>query len=171
MDSTMICGCWIWIRPVPILRCIDAPSGVSPMRMGMGQRWIRIMGSFMLLVKSTTRWQKPRSATMRYANVGRNNADGDSLPALTEASVAWNSRFNGFLLVGGQSYYQLNPSVFAIIPTGHCAAEVTEVTITAGSSAPVKGALLVDNPIDQSMLLVGGQSYYQLSDWISIFSL
>ena len=96
---------------------------------------------------------------------------GDTLPPLTEASVSWNSRFNGFLLVGGQSYYQLNPSVYAIIPTGPCSAEVTEVTITAGSSAPIKGGLLVDNPLDQSMLLVGGQSYYQLSDWISIFSL
>jgi hypothetical protein len=90
---------------------------------------------------------------------------------MTEATVAWNSRFNGFLLVGGQSYYQINPSVYAIIPTGTCTAEVTEVVINTGTSAPVKGALLVDNPLDQSMLLLGGQSYYQLSDWISIFSL
>ena len=85
--------------------------------------------------------------------------------------MAWNSRFNGFLLGGGVLVLSTEPSVFAIIPTGHCTTEVTEVTITTGTSAPVKGALLVDNPIDQSMLLVGGQGYYQLSDWISIFSL
>ena len=96
---------------------------------------------------------------------------GDALPPLTEASVSWNSRYNGFLLVGGQRYYQLNPSVYAIIPNGSCSAEVTEVVISTGTSAPVKGALLVDNPLDQTMLLLGGQSYYQLSDWISIFSL
>ena len=96
---------------------------------------------------------------------------GDNLPAFTEASVSWNSRFHGFLVVGGQQYYQLNSSVYAVIPTGACAAEVTEVVINSGVTDPVKGALLVDNPVDQTMLLLGGQSYYQLSDWISIFSL
>ena len=149
------------------------PSGVSPMRMGMGAAMdpdygviYAFGGQEYYSLSETTSCYDVATQTWTDATL-----TGDSLPALTEASVAWNSRFNGFLLVGGQSYYQLNPSVFAIIPTGHCAAEVTEVTITAGTSAPVKGALLVDNPIDQSMLLVGGQSYYQLSDWISIFSL
>lgn len=96
---------------------------------------------------------------------------GDSLPALTEASVSWNTRFNGFLLVGGQSYYQLNPSIYAIIPTGSCAAEVTEVSLTIGTNTPIKGGLLVDVPADQSMIVVGGESYYRLSDWLSVFSL
>jgi hypothetical protein len=149
------------------------PSGSSPMRMGMaaamdpdygniyafgGQEYYQLSDVTKCFDVGTGTWF---DATLT----------GDTIPAMTEATVAWNSRFNGFLLVGGQSYYQINPSVYAIIPTGTCTAEVTEVVINTGTSAPVKGALLVDNPLDQSMLLLGGQSYYQLSDWISIFSL
>ena len=148
-------------------------GGTSPMRLGMasamdpdygliyafgGQEYYALSDSTQCFDVATQTWSE---ATLT----------GDSLPAFTEASVSWNSRFHGFLLVGGQQYYQLNSSVYAVIPTGACTAEVTEVVINSGVTDPVKGALLVDNPVDQTMLLLGGQSYYQLSDWISIFSL
>ena len=150
-----------------------SPTGLAPTRMGMAAALDPDYG--VVYAFGGQEYYALAETVACYDILNQSWSDatliGDTLPPMTEASVSWNSRFNGFLVVGGQQYYQLNPSIYAVIPTGSCTAEVTEVSLTSGTNTPFKGGLLLDVPVDQSMISFGGESYYQLSDWLSVFSL
>jgi hypothetical protein len=96
---------------------------------------------------------------------------GDSIPPMHSATVAWSDYVGGFVISGGQSYYQLLDSVYVLIPDGACSGEVTEVSISSGSIEPHMGASLVQDTINQESILIGGRSYYQLLDIVSHFNL
>ena len=96
---------------------------------------------------------------------------GDSIPPMHSATVTWSDYIGGFIISGGQSYYQLLDSVYVLIPDGACSGEVTEVSISSGSIEPHMGASLVQDTINQESILIGGQSYYQLLDIVSHFNL
>ena len=86
------------------------------------------------------------------------------------ASSTWSDYIGGVIVTGGQSYYRLIQSVYVIRPSDTCVAEVTEVNITSGSILPVYGGSLLHDSVNREAILLGGQSYYQLSPNISNFT-
>ena len=82
---------------------------------------------------------------------------------------AWSDSISGFFLFGGSSYYQLSNMAYAIQPTGICEAEIIEVSTTSFSPNPLQGAALVEHAIDGQIHLIGGQSYYMLSNSVLSF--
>ena len=95
---------------------------------------------------------------------------GDTIPPMHSATVTWSDYLGGFVISGGQSYYQLLDSIYVLIPDGVCSGEVTAVSINSGSVAPHMGATIVQDTINQESILLGGQSYYQLLDSANHFN-
>ena len=90
---------------------------------------------------------------------------GAPLPPLKDAALTWSQTLSGFLLYGGSSYYQLSDQAYAIQPTGLCSAEVTQITLNGGTTPDaLLGATLTYHDATSEHLLIGGQSYYQLSE-------
>jgi hypothetical protein len=95
---------------------------------------------------------------------------GDPVAPLTDAAVVYSPDYRAMVLYGGQGYHALPDQAYYIEPTGVCEITVTALEPGDGSSpGGLAGAGIVWDSIDDVAMLVGGQTYYQLSD--SIFSL
>ena len=94
---------------------------------------------------------------------------GDTLPAMVWSSLTWSDHMQGFMLVGGQSYYTLVTSSYAVLPTSGCTAEVIEITASGNPPPPLMGASLVYDPSASTHTLIGGQGYYTLYDQLISF--
>ncbi|MEC7986182.1 MAG: kelch repeat-containing protein, partial [Myxococcota bacterium] len=94
---------------------------------------------------------------------------GDSLPAMVWASVTWSDFIGGFLIHGGQSYYQLIEESYAVIPSASCTAEVITVTPSGDAPPAMLGASLVYDATSGMHYILGGQGYYTLYDSLISF--
>jgi hypothetical protein len=94
---------------------------------------------------------------------------GDTLPAMVWSSLTWSDHMQGFMLVGGQSYYTLVESNYAVIPSTGCTAEVIEIAASGNTPPPLLGASLVYDPSAGEHILIGGQGYYTLYDHLLSF--
>ena len=94
---------------------------------------------------------------------------GDTLPPMVWSSLTWSDHMQGFMLVGGQSYYTLVSSSYAVLPTSGCTAEVIEITASGNPPPPLLGASLVYDPSASTHTLIGGQGYYTLYDHLISF--
>jgi hypothetical protein len=94
---------------------------------------------------------------------------GDSLPPMHQATAAWTEGIAGFLVYGGQTYYSLLDTAYAVVPTGICQAEATAVAVTGDTPPALRGGALVHDAASGDSLLVGGQGYYTLYDSVLAF--
>ena len=68
---------------------------------------------------------------------------------------------------GGQTYYQLLDDAYLIRVVGDCEVEVALLDESAGAPPPVVGGAMAWSPADAEAFLVGGQTYYELSDRVT----
>jgi len=92
---------------------------------------------------------------------------GDTLPALTEASVVWADDRGGFILFGGVGYYTMYETAWFIEPTSACNLTVTELVGAGTSPGALRGPAMTYVGADSAAYLIGGQGYYSLSDQTS----
>ncbi len=95
---------------------------------------------------------------------------GSEIAALTDAAAVYSPDYRAIVLYGGQGYHALPDQAYYIEPTGACEINVTALDPGDGTSpGGLAGAGIVWDSEDDVALLVGGQSYYKLSE--SIYSL
>ena len=105
-------------------------------------------------------------STMTWAQATLN---GDTLPPMVWSSLTWSDHMQGFMVVGGESYYTLVGTSYAIIPSSTCTAEVIEISTSGNTPPPLLGASLVYDPSASTHTLIGGQGYYTLYDHLISF--
>jgi hypothetical protein len=92
---------------------------------------------------------------------------GDDIDALTDAAAVYAPDYRAVVLYGGQGYHALPDQAYYIEPTASCEVEVTALAAGEGSSpGGLMGHGMVWDSEDDVALLVGGQSYYRLSETI-----
>jgi hypothetical protein len=95
---------------------------------------------------------------------GSLSISGDTLPPLAGAAAVWAEDFGAVLLHGGATYHQLSSTTYLLQPTGPCQVEVTALSISGDDPGPMVNAAMVWNTSDATGLLLGGESYYRISD-------
>ena len=83
--------------------------------------------------------------------------------------MTWSDAIQGFMLVGGQSYYQLVESSYAILTAANCNAEIIEITASGNTPPPLFGGNLLYDSVNNQHWFIGGQGYYTLYDHILSF--
>jgi hypothetical protein len=105
--------------------------------------------------------------TLTWSNA---SVTGDAIAALTDTAAVYAPDYRAIVLYGGQGYHALPDLGYYIEPTGPCSLTVSALDPGEGTSpGGLAGAGIVWDSEDDVAMLVGGQSYYALSE--SIYSL
>ena len=92
---------------------------------------------------------------------------GDPLPPAVGMSGASAPTFGGAVLHGGQTYYNLLGKTYLVRITETCAVEVEELVDGGDTPAPVVGGAMAWSAADAEAFIVGGQTFYALSDGVT----
>ena len=134
-------------------------SGLDPINQTMllvgGERYYGLSATALCLNLTTMEWQEAALS-------------GDSIPPVMGASMVWASAESGFVLYGGVGFYTLYADSWLIKPSSPCTFSVTRLGEgSVPGPGPLFGTTISYAEPSSSAFIVGGHSYYGVSDGIS----